>query len=919
MPIQAASSFSALPSVASNVFSSFSKRITGISSRETTPGYETSAADPNGNSNQQQQYQYSAANQPPPDQPFYAPPPLATESTGAAYGFPSGLDPTANPNIPPAEPPKFYTPAEIPQAPPSAAAAPPPSSAGGQNNFRFSAKKKLYAPIPGLSDQQQQQPGQAALFQPAAPLPGAIPPAPFPSTDPYSQTPTYPTEERKSEERKGGLFSKITQLAPAGVLQNITGLVQSAAGTITQTINPNAGSQTPSGNNYEQQYQQPQGGNFGIQFDQQQQQQQVGVGYPLPPPPATNYFATPNYSGEPQANYTPPPPATGESANNQAIHPPPAAIQPVAFFNPQQAGSVPPSGPINFFNPTAAPPSIFDPFKQAESATASQPTQGASTVLSSRPPSQPGQQPPPSASSVPLFTPSTDNQSGVNFFNTSAAAAPPTIFDPFQQNSNSAEPTRPARPSSRPYNTYSEAVPQASSDQQQLRPPSASSQPPSQVDQSATSDSITQPIPEGQTSAPQPTVQFFNPLLVPAVSQPSLTPTSSSAETQQPLRPPSNQAPTLSDNSASQVPATSEQANPTPVQFFNPLQVPPTSSTSSTGGQQPLRPPSTSEVNPTGQSAAANPTPVQFFNPLQAPLGITQPTSTTAAQQPLRPPSNQGPTLGPDNSSSQVPQQATAADSTPVQFFNPLQAPIGVPQPPQTAIPQPLRPPSSNQVPQTSDQVSQPPSSAQAAPVQFFNPLQVPLGGHQAPPTSSPAQEPLRPPSASNQEQPPITFFNPLQQPTTGVVPPVNFFNPLQPSSAPATQPPAGFFDPSQAPQATQFSAPPTTGGSTLPPPSGSSALAPPATGGSALPPPPSGSTSYRLQKGTKLYKNPLTSQETAPAHTLPNPVYGVAGGFATGPQTFNQNSVPPQPSTQYLYQPYNQGFPGPALTQVAN
>lgn len=84
---QAASSFSALPSVASNVFSSFSKRITAISSRETTPSNDHQ--DLNANSvpqldiqpnytQHQQQYQYPPTIQGPPptaNEPFYAPPP----------------------------------------------------------------------------------------------------------------------------------------------------------------------------------------------------------------------------------------------------------------------------------------------------------------------------------------------------------------------------------------------------------------------------------------------------------------------------------------------------------------------------------------------------------------------------------------------------------------------------------------------------------------------------------------------------------------------------------------------------------------------------------------------------------------------------------------------------------------------------
>ncbi|XP_073832752.1 phosphatidic Acid Phospholipase A1 isoform X2 [Musca autumnalis] len=991
---QAASSFSALPSVASNVFSSFSKRISGISSRETTPGHDTSssASDPNGNSSnvpqldiqpnytqhqqeqqqfpQQQQYQYPPANQPPfqttpqAAQPFYAPPlpPPTAGSQAGAYGYFEGSVPpsttgleaiTNTPNLPPAEPPKFYTPAEVPSAPPTAAV-PPPSTGGGQNNFRFTAKKKLYAPIPGLSDQQS---GQAP---PAATVTGPIPPAPFPTQDPYSQTPSYPYEERKSEERKsgGGLFSKITQLAPSGVLQNITGLVQSAAGTITQTINPN--SQSSGNNNGDQQYQQPPTvGNFGIQFDQQQQYQ-AGAGYPLPPPPATNYFGAPNYSGEPQANYTPPPPATSEAIST--IPQP----QSVAFFNPQAANvpALPPSGDVSFFNPSAAaPPTIFDPFKQQQQVTQAsestpQPTQRPPSA-SSRPPSHAGTgAPPPASSSVAFFNPlqqpqpsSADTQAGVNFFNPSAA--PPTIFDPFKQTANPTEPPRPARPSSRPYNNFSEV----GGDQQQLRPPSAGNQQPSSTtseqvnspqpplqffnpsqvpstggqppSEQITTEASAQPLPSGP-----PPVQFFNPLLQKTPSQPPL-------EAQQtPLRPPSNQAATQSENplapqssaevdQPTQPPAAAAQSASgiPPVQFFNPLSVqattqPHLAATTITGEAQqpPLRPPSNQghthnenlSASQTSEKVSQTPAatgPVQFFNPLQVPLGPSAATQNDSSSSQVAP-------------TSEPVSQPPAA--VPVPLFNPLQAAFGGSQPPlptssaTSATQQPLRPPS------TSNQTASNTESVPQAPVQFFNPLQEPAVNRPSilPPTSST----LRPPSATSQpsdnsvtgQQPPIPFFNPLQaagqllqQPAVGgVPPPVNFYNPLQAGPAAALPPqPVSFFDPSLAATTQQTK-------SIAAPPSSQQVAPPPSTeGAAAVPPPPSGSTSYRLQKGTKLYKNPLTAQETAPAQALPNPAFGVAPPTL---QTYPQTTAIPPPGPQ-IYQPYNQGFPGPVLTPVAN
>lgn len=73
---QAASSFSALPSVASNVFSTFSKRITSISSRETTPLNDQQPQDNNANNfltPQLQQANSGISSLTPP--PFYASPP----------------------------------------------------------------------------------------------------------------------------------------------------------------------------------------------------------------------------------------------------------------------------------------------------------------------------------------------------------------------------------------------------------------------------------------------------------------------------------------------------------------------------------------------------------------------------------------------------------------------------------------------------------------------------------------------------------------------------------------------------------------------------------------------------------------------------------------------------------------------------
>ena len=173
------------------------------------------------------------------------------------------------------EPPKFYTPSEVPPSP-TASAVPPPS-VGGQNNFRFSSKKKLYAPIPGFSDQIQQP---TAVIQPAA----FTTPISYDnnSTSFYQQsqsTPQYCAPvEQKSEDRKAasGLFSKISNLAPTGVLQNITGLVQSAAGSLTQTVKPDSAQQ------------------FNVSEPSQPIFEHQNKYFGSAPPPVTSYFAPPS-------------------------------------------------------------------------------------------------------------------------------------------------------------------------------------------------------------------------------------------------------------------------------------------------------------------------------------------------------------------------------------------------------------------------------------------------------------------------------------------------------------------------------------------------------------------------------------------------------------------------------------------------
>ncbi|KAH8249678.1 hypothetical protein KR032_011385 [Drosophila birchii] len=345
---QAASSFTALPSVASNVFSSFSKRIYAAGSREQS---EEPRLDIQPTYIQQANYAPVA----PVPAPFYAAPPPAANEVVAAP-----------------EPPKFYAPTEIP-APNAGAVTAPPPAAGNANTYRFTAKKKLYAPIPGFSDpsgqpgqQQQQQPQAAAAtlpFQtppyPPQPTPTAAPSfaAPFDiSAQPAPPAPQQPVEGRKSG---GGLFSLTT-----GVLQNISGLVQSATGRSSEPVSSYPSNPPPSTGGY---------------FD-------ISTG-PDSAPPTTNFFGGPTPAAPQGGNYFVPQ-APVEAAAAAA----PAPTQPGGYF------AAPAAPPQAIFNPAAPSPTVGGFFNP------------------------PGEQPGVPAAPVPLLNPAAPPASAAGFFNPGAGS-----------------------------------------------------------------------------------------------------------------------------------------------------------------------------------------------------------------------------------------------------------------------------------------------------------------------------------------------------------------------------------------------------------------------------------------------------------------------------------------------------------------
>ncbi|KAH8352507.1 hypothetical protein KR084_004592 [Drosophila pseudotakahashii] len=318
---QAASSFTALPSVASNVFSTFSKRIYA-GSRESSeePKLEI----------QPSYIQQASFVQPvaPVAAPFYAAPPAAANEVVAP------------------EPPKFYAPTEIP-APNVGVPGPPPPAAGNPNTYRFTARKKLYAPIPGFSDQS----GQAAQLPQGPQTVPSFQTPPYPPANPATfdisaQPAPVPAEERKSG---GGLFS-LTSLVPTGVLQNISGLVQSATGRSSEPA-----------------YTNPQ--QTGGYFDVSTGPTNLFGGSSAAPPSGGNYFAPVPAPSLPSTEvvaptaagsyFTPPVPLPRPPPVGEGIFQPVAAPPTVGgFFTPAPtvfAAGVPPTVP-SAFTPGAVPP-----------------------------------------------------------------------------------------------------------------------------------------------------------------------------------------------------------------------------------------------------------------------------------------------------------------------------------------------------------------------------------------------------------------------------------------------------------------------------------------------------------------------------------------------------------------------------------
>ncbi|XP_033249757.1 proline-rich protein 36 isoform X2 [Drosophila miranda] len=406
---QAASSFTALPSVASNVFSTFSKRIYAGTKESEEPKLDI-----------QPTYIQQAGH--------YAPPPVAAAPPPPFYAAPPAA---VNEIVAAPEPPKFYAPTEVPAPNVGIASAPPPTASGNPNTYRFTARKKLYAPIPGFTEQSAQ--GPQIPQAPQAGLPFQTPPYPAQQAAPFeisSASPfeiqgappaaaAAPTEERKSG---GGLFS-LSNLVPTGVLQNISGLVQSATGRSSEQA---ASNPPPSG-----------GGYFDINTVAPANPSNYFGGPSAATPPAGSYFvpaavpeAATAISQLPVGGFFPQPANPIATAAVASVAAPPTVG---GFF-----GAIPPANPpATDINPISGAPPVGGFFTPG--VTTVPPTVGGFyTPVSAPIEINPiAEAPPPAAAAIPptsaLAGGFTANPGVVSSVTTSTTAAPPPIggfFDP---------------------------------------------------------------------------------------------------------------------------------------------------------------------------------------------------------------------------------------------------------------------------------------------------------------------------------------------------------------------------------------------------------------------------------------------------------------------------------------------------------
>lgn len=183
---QLTASLSQLPSVASSVFSSFSSILKGNSPT------------PNTSNDQHQTDAYNAS-------PALVDVPLLHSSLSYQS------EETAVPPVVPT----FYSAQDIPPAP---TLSPPPSNSSSSNAYRLTTKRKIYAPAPGLSHQDNQSVPSA--------FPSHAPPLPYTTNEPNFQvnptTTFHDTAVNQQPPNQNNKFS-LTSFFATPLLEKITG------------------------------------------------------------------------------------------------------------------------------------------------------------------------------------------------------------------------------------------------------------------------------------------------------------------------------------------------------------------------------------------------------------------------------------------------------------------------------------------------------------------------------------------------------------------------------------------------------------------------------------------------------------------------------------------------------------------------
>lgn len=182
---QLTASLSQLPSVASSVFSSFSSILRGNSPT------------PNTSNDQQQTDAYKA-------------PPALVDVPLIQSSLSYQSEETAVPAIVPT----FYSAQDLPPAP---TFSPPPPNSSSSNAYRLTTKRKIYAPAPGLSHQDNQSAPSA--------FPSHAPPLPYATNEPHFQvnpTTFQDTAVNQQPPSQNNKFS-LTSFFATPLLEKITG------------------------------------------------------------------------------------------------------------------------------------------------------------------------------------------------------------------------------------------------------------------------------------------------------------------------------------------------------------------------------------------------------------------------------------------------------------------------------------------------------------------------------------------------------------------------------------------------------------------------------------------------------------------------------------------------------------------------